>query len=79
MYNDKERKFIEDTCKAFTFSEEYSSSSKTIKEIYKALGYTEGAVDTMRPKIFNDEFWGKGVTSIHGMKPLAPCSTSLTA
>jgi hypothetical protein len=72
MYNDKERKFIEDTRKIFTFSEEYNSSSKTVKEIYKTIGYNEGVVDSMRPKIFNDNFWGKGVTSIQGMKPLAP-------
>jgi len=72
MYNDKERKFIEDTRKVFTFSEEYSCSSKTIKEVYKNMGYTDGAVDNMRPKIFNDEVWGKGVTTIHGIKPLAP-------
>lgn len=72
MYNEKERKFIEDTCKFFTFSEEYSSSSKTIKEVYKTMGYTDGAVDTMRPKIFNDEVWGKGVTTIQGMKVLTP-------
>jgi len=70
MYNDKERKFIEDTLKAFTFSEEYSSSSKTVRDIYKSLGYSEDTVNSMRPKIFTEASWGKGKTIVNYMKPL---------
>jgi len=70
MYNEKERKFIEDTRKAFIFSEEYTTPSKNVKEIYKNLGYSEDTVNNMRPKIFNDSVWEKGKTTVFGFKPL---------
>jgi hypothetical protein len=70
MYNDKERKFIEDTRKAFIFSESYSTPSKIVKDIYKDLGYSEDTVNTMRPKIFNVNVWEKGKTTVVGMKKL---------
>jgi hypothetical protein len=70
MYNDKERKFIEDTLKVFTFSEEYSSPSKTVRDIYKSLGHSEDTVNSMRPKIFTEASWGKGKTIVNYMKPL---------
>ena len=74
MYNEKERKFIEDTIRNFTFSEEYSCSSKSVKEVYKTLGYSEDAVNSMRPKIFTETVWGKGKTTILGLKPLDQCA-----
>ena len=74
MYNEKERKFIEDTIRNFTFSEEYSCSSKSVKEVYKSLGYSEDAVNSMRPKIFTETVWGKGKTTILGLKPLDQCA-----
>lgn len=70
MYNEKERKFIEDTCKAFIFSEDYSTTSKCVKEIYKNLGYSEDTVNNMRHKIFTETMWGKGKTVVIGIKPL---------
>lgn len=72
MYNDKERKFIEDTLKAFTFSEEYTSPSKIVKEIYKNLGYSSDQVDNMRPRVFQDNVWGKGMKDVLYIKPLTP-------
>ena len=71
MYNEKERVFITDTLKSFTFSEDYSMSTKHIKEIYKTLGYSEDAVNKMRQRIFNDSAWEKGKTVVIGIKPLA--------
>ena len=69
MYNDKERKFLEDTLKAFTFSEEYTSPSKIVKEIYKGLGYSSDQVDNMRPRVFQDNVWGKGMKDVLYIKP----------
>jgi len=60
LYNEKERKFLELTLKHFKFSEDYSSPAKTVKEIYKELGYSEDAVTAMRPRIFVDDVWEKG-------------------
>jgi len=70
MYNVKEREFIEKTMKIFTFSEEYSSSSKSVREIYKNLGYSEDTVNNIRPKVFTESAWGKGKTVVNYMKPL---------
>lgn len=69
MYNDKERKFLEDTLKAFTFSEDFTSPSKTVKEIYKGLGYSGDQVDSMRPRVFQDNVWGKGMKDVLYIKP----------
>ena len=59
-FSDKERKFIEDTLSKFEFSEDYSISTKQIKEIYKELGYSEDTVNALRPRIFIDGVWEKG-------------------
>ena len=60
MYNDKERKFVEDTLDNFNFSEEYTIPTKQIKEVYKSLGYTEDTVNALRPRVFLEDVWEKG-------------------
>jgi len=70
MYNDKERKFLEDTLKAFTFSEDFTTPSKAVKEVYKGLGYSSDQVDNMRPRVFNDNVWAKGTKDVLYIKPL---------
>ena len=70
LYNDKERKFLMDTLKYFEFSEDYTSSAKSIKEVYKELGYNEDTVTSMRPRIFLDEVWEKGKKEVKYIKKI---------
>jgi hypothetical protein len=60
MYNEKERKFVEDTLDNFDFSEDYAIGTKQIKEIYKGLGYSEDVVNALRPRVFLEDVWEKG-------------------
>lgn len=60
MYNEKERKFVEDTLDNFDFSEDYTIGTKQIKEIYKGLGYSEDVVNALRPRVFLEDVWEKG-------------------
>jgi len=68
LYNDKERKFIMDTLTKFEFSEEYSVPTKTVKETYKELGYSEDVVNAMRPRVFLDDVWEKGAKNVKFMR-----------
>ena len=70
MYNEREKTFIMDTLKGFTFSEEFSISTKNVKDIYKTLGYSEDSVNKLRIRVFSETAWGKGKTTVMGMKSL---------
>lgn len=68
FYTERERKFVLDTCTTFEFSEEYSISSKQVKELYKELGYGEEAVNSMRSRIFVEDVWEKGKKEVKYMR-----------
>ena len=68
MCTEKERKFLEDTCKHFDFHEDYKVSTKDAKEVYKKLGYSEDALTTMRTRLFQEDVWERGKKEIKYMR-----------
>ena len=60
LYNERERKFLRDSLRLFTFSQDSSCSTKTIKDVYKSIGYSNDFVDTMRSLVFLEGIWEKG-------------------
>ena len=70
LYNDKEQKFLRDTMKLFKISEEYSTPSKAVRDIYKENGYSDHAIDSLRYRIFTDDAWEKGKNIVKYLKKI---------
>ena len=68
LYNERERKFLRDSLKTFEFSQDYSCSTKIIKDTYKSMGYTNDFVDSMRSNVFSESAWEKGKKEVKYMK-----------
>ncbi len=60
LYSERERKFVEELCNAYTFDQTSKLSKKDLKEAMKIHGYSEDAVTKLCEKVFTDDAWDKG-------------------
>jgi hypothetical protein len=67
LYNEKERKFIQDILKHFTFHEDHKMQTKEAKTVFLDLGYTEDALIALRARVFQDDVWERGKKELRYM------------
>lgn len=85
LFTEKERKFIQQTLEYFEFNEDYKVQTKDAKEIYKMLGYSDEALNTMRTRVLQDDVWERGKKEIKYMrvnnkkrgKTIEPCEVNI--
>jgi hypothetical protein len=68
MYSEKERKFVMDLTEYFEFSEDYKSTTMSVKEVLTSLKYTEDQINSLRERVFQEDVWPKGKKEVRYMR-----------
>lgn len=65
LYNERERKFVEELCNLYSFDTTSKLSKKDLKESMKVHGYSEDTVTKLCEKVLTDEAWDKGKKEVN--------------